>query len=272
MGAHPAAAATSPTRRGLHRLAPAGAGSARPARPRCRSSGDARERNLIADQRIDTFIHMQNPAHRGDAGPLGAGRPQRHLRRDRRGRRRRAPSTDSTHRITVESTPVIADFKPTTANKIATITSRIRVSDGGSPSTPPAAPTPSSPTSTSCRSPAPLGVGATLARINFQPAGAPGPTATRTTAARPTPPPGATAGSARRPPPRCRSPARASTATPAPTSASTRSSRCSRLASTAGPLGVRRSRRHLRRAGRRGRRERDDRQQPPDRGRERRRR
>ena len=84
-------------------------------------------------------------------------------------------AVDSTHRITLESTPVIASFKPTTSNKISTITSRIRVSDGrltvdaaGGTNTKllyidivPVAGT--------------AGVGATLARINFQSAGAPVP-------------------------------------------------------------------------------------------------
>jgi glucose/arabinose dehydrogenase len=89
--------------------------------------GRARERNTTSDQRIDTFIHMQNPSTTparweqvvpngvfdvtvavGDAGN----------------------AVDSTHRITLESTTVIAGFHPTTANKIATITQRVRVSDG----------------------------------------------------------------------------------------------------------------------------------------------
>jgi glucose/arabinose dehydrogenase len=131
--------------------------------------GRARERNLTSDQRIDTFIHMQNPATAparweqvvdngiydvtvavGDAGN----------------------AVDSTHRITLESTTAIEGFKPTAANKIGTITQRVRVSDGkltvdaaGGTNTKldyidilPVTGT--------------AGVGATLARINFQSAGA----------------------------------------------------------------------------------------------------
>ena len=134
--------------------------------------GRARERNLTADQRIDTFIHMQNPASTParweqvlDEGiydvTVAVGDP--------------GNAVDSTHRITLESTPVIAGFKPTTSNKIATITSRVRVSDGrltvdaaGGTNTKllyidivPVTGT--------------AGVGATLARINFQSAGAPVP-------------------------------------------------------------------------------------------------
>ena len=134
--------------------------------------GRARERNLTADQRIDTFIHMQNPASTParweqvvDEGiydvTVAVGDP--------------GNAVDSTHRITLESTPVIAGFKPTTTNKIATITSRVRVSDGrltvdaaGGTNTKllyidivPVTGT--------------AGVGATLARINFQSAGAPVP-------------------------------------------------------------------------------------------------
>jgi glucose/arabinose dehydrogenase len=130
--------------------------------------GRARERNLASDKKIDTFIHMQNPSTSparweavldngiydvtvavGDAGN----------------------AVDSTHRVTLESTPVIAAFKPTTTNKIATITQRVRVSDGKL--TVDAAGgtntkfdyidiVPVSGTS---------GIGATLARVNFQPAG-----------------------------------------------------------------------------------------------------
>jgi glucose/arabinose dehydrogenase len=134
--------------------------------------GRARERNTTSDQRIDTFIHMQNPATQparweqvvddgiydvtvavGDSGN----------------------AIDSTHRITLESTTAIAGFKPTAGNKIATITSRVRVTDGrltvdaaGGTNTKllyidirPVSGT--------------AGVGANLARINFQKGGVPVP-------------------------------------------------------------------------------------------------
>ena len=46
------------------------------------------------------------------------------------GRRRRAPSPAATHRITVESTNLVNNFTPGSANKIATVTARIQVTDG----------------------------------------------------------------------------------------------------------------------------------------------
>jgi len=139
--------------------------------------GNGRERNLTSDQKIDTFIHMQ---FTGTSG--GVAKPARWEQVVDNGVYDvtvavgdAGNATDSNDRITLESTTVIAGFHPTTSNKIATITSRVRVSDGKL--TVDAAGgtntkldyidiVPVSGTS---------GIGATIARVNFQPAGAPVP-------------------------------------------------------------------------------------------------
>jgi glucose/arabinose dehydrogenase len=139
--------------------------------------GNGRERNLTSDQKIDTFIHMQFTGTTG-----GVAKPARWEQVVANGVYDvtvavgdPANATDSNNRITLESTNVIAGFHPTTTNKIATVTSRVRVSDGkltvdaaGGTNTKldyiDIVPV----TGTS-------GIGATIARVNFQPGNVPVP-------------------------------------------------------------------------------------------------
>ena len=90
-------------------------------------SANARDRNLLADQRLDTFMHMQYPGKTpaaweavvpngtyevtvsvGDAGPY----------------------YDSTHRIRLEGAVAIAGFVPASANRFAQVTQTVVVGDG----------------------------------------------------------------------------------------------------------------------------------------------
>ena len=111
---------------------PSGAGSTRPTRPRCRSSATpvtATRSPTSASTRSST---CSSPAHRRrrQPGPLGGRRPERHLRRDRRGRRRRAPSPAAPTASPSRARTSINNFVPSSANKTATVTARIQVTDG----------------------------------------------------------------------------------------------------------------------------------------------
>ena len=139
--------------------------------------GNARDRNVVADQRLDSFIHMQ---YTGATG--GVAQPARWEAAVQNGIYDVTVAvgdvgtvTGSTHRLTVESTNLVNNFTPGSANKIATVTGRIQVTDGkvtldaaGGTNTKldyvdiiPVTNV--------------LGAGATLARINFGPTGAPAP-------------------------------------------------------------------------------------------------
>ncbi|MCA1656930.1 MAG: hypothetical protein LC713_04360, partial [Actinobacteria bacterium] len=92
--------------------------------------GNARDRNKVADQRLDTLMHMQYSGTAGVAAParweyalpngtydvtVSVGDPS---------------FFDSTHRLAAESTRVIDDFRPTAANPFGSRTVRIPVTDG----------------------------------------------------------------------------------------------------------------------------------------------
>ena len=121
---------STPARRTTRR--PSGAGSTRPPPRRCRSSATPGTATLVADQRLDTLhphaVHRRHRRRR-QARPLGSGRPERHLRRDRR-RRRRGHRHRQHAPLTVESTNLVNNFTAGSANKIATVTGRIQVTDG----------------------------------------------------------------------------------------------------------------------------------------------
>jgi len=94
--------------------------------------GNARDRDKVTDQRLDTFIHMQ---FTGDTG--GVATPARWEAAVQNGVYDVTVAvgdvstvTGSTHRITVENTTVINNFVPTTANRTATVTERLRITDG----------------------------------------------------------------------------------------------------------------------------------------------
>ena len=94
--------------------------------------GNARDRNMVADQRLDTFIHMQ---YTGATG--GVAQPARWEAAVQNGIYDVTVAvgdvgtvTGSTHRITVESTNLVNNFAAGSANKIATVTARIQVTDG----------------------------------------------------------------------------------------------------------------------------------------------
>ena len=131
----------------------------------------------MADQRLDSFIHMQ---YTGATG--GVAKPARWEAAVQNGIYDVTVAvgdvgtvTGSTHRLTVESTNLVNNFAAGSANKIATVTARIQVTDGkvtldaaGGTNTKldyvdiiPVANV--------------LGAGATLTRINFGPTGAPAP-------------------------------------------------------------------------------------------------
>ena len=131
----------------------------------------------MADQRLDTFIHMQ---YTGATG--GVAKPARWEAAVQNGIYDVTVAvgdvgtvTGSTHRLTVESTNLVNNFAAGSANKIATVTARIQVTDGkvtldaaGGTNTKldyvdiiPVTNV--------------LGAGATLTRINFGPTGAPAP-------------------------------------------------------------------------------------------------
>ena len=166
--------------------------------------GRARERNLTADQRIDTLHPHAEPGQH--AGPLGAGPRRGHLRRDGgRGRpgqrgRQHAPHHPREHpghrRVQADHLEQDRDDhvagpgvgRPAHGGRRGRYQHQARS------------------TSTSCPSPARLGSAPRWPASTSRAPGRRCPTATRRTAARPTPPPAATAGSARRPPPLCRSP------------------------------------------------------------------
>ena len=131
----------------------------------------------MADQRLDSFIHMQ---YTGATG--GVAKPARWEAAVQNGIYDVTVAvgdvgtvTGSTHRLTVESTNLVNNFAAGSANKIATVTGRIQVTDGkvtldaaGGTNTKldyvdiiPVTNV--------------LGAGATLTRINFGPTGAPAP-------------------------------------------------------------------------------------------------
>ena len=192
--------------------------------------GNARDRNAVADQRLDSFIHMQ---YSGATG--GVAQPARWEAAVQNGIYDVTVAvgdvgtvTGSRHRLTVESVNLVNNFHPGSANKIATVTARIQVTDGkvtldaaGGTNTkldyvdiiPVTANV--------------LGVGATLARINFQARRRAGPARLHERHRRRLHAHEGTAGSARPTPPCSTSPATGSTATSCPTSVSTRSCTCS---------------------------------------------
>jgi len=95
---------------------------------------NARDRNLVTDQRIDTLIHMQYPAASSGTAvrtpaaweaavadgtyevTVGVGDA--------------AANFDSTHRIRLEGTTAIAGFVPMSANRFAQATQTVTVADG----------------------------------------------------------------------------------------------------------------------------------------------
>ena len=97
-------------------------------------SRNARDRNLVADQRLDTLIHMQylpggsgsgvtTPAAWEAAVPDGTYEVTVGVGDG-------APYYDSTHRIRVEGVVAIAAFVPTSASRFAQATQTVTVADG----------------------------------------------------------------------------------------------------------------------------------------------
>lgn len=93
--------------------------------------GNARERNQVPDQRLDTLIHMQLPPGSG-----GVTTPARWEHALAAGDYDVTVSvgdpccTNSVHRLAVEGTVAIAEFRPTTSTLFAQATVRVTVGDG----------------------------------------------------------------------------------------------------------------------------------------------
>lgn len=93
--------------------------------------GNGRDRNAVADQRLDTFVHMQFSGASG-----GVAEPARWEYAVPGGTYDVTVSVgdasffDSTHRITVEGMVAINSFVPSTTNKFAAATVRVNVTDG----------------------------------------------------------------------------------------------------------------------------------------------
>src|SRR3954454_18723384 len=98
-------------------------------------SPNARERNAISDQRLDTFIHMQFPASVASSTAVRipaawemAVAPDSYVVTVAVGDA--GTAVDSTHRINVEGRTAIMSFTPTATTKFATATVTVPVSDG----------------------------------------------------------------------------------------------------------------------------------------------
>jgi chitodextrinase len=89
-------------------------------------SSTARDRNAVADQRLDTFIHMEHgslpPAAWEVAVPDGSYTVTVAVGD--------ASYTDSIHRINLEGVAAISNFTPTTSNRFLTVTRTVTVADG----------------------------------------------------------------------------------------------------------------------------------------------
>lgn len=93
--------------------------------------GNARDRNLVADQRLDTLIHMQLPP--GSAGVAAPGRWEHAVAAgtyDITVSVGDPCCTNSVHRLAVEGAVAIEGFRPTSAQTSAAATVRVQVADG----------------------------------------------------------------------------------------------------------------------------------------------
>jgi hypothetical protein len=134
--------------------------------------GNGRDRNKVADARLDTLIAMQ---YKGSAG---VAKPARWEAAVQNGTYDVtvavgdvAVTSGSKHRVTVEKTPVISDFVPTSKSRTATVTARVKVTDGKVTLDAAGGTNTIVDYVTIVPVTGVIGAGATLARINFAPTG-----------------------------------------------------------------------------------------------------
>ncbi|MBV9950734.1 MAG: Ig-like domain-containing protein [Acidimicrobiia bacterium] len=134
--------------------------------------GNGRDRNKVADARLDTLIAMQY------TGSSGVAKPARWEAAVQNGIYDVtvavgdvAATSGSKHRITVEKTTVIDNFVPSAKNRTATVTARVQVTDGKVTLDAAGGTNTILDYVTIVPVTGVLGAGATLARINFAPTG-----------------------------------------------------------------------------------------------------
>ena len=98
-------------------------------------SPNARDRNLVSDQRLDTFLHMQYPASVTSATAIKVPAAWEAVVPDGSytvtvGVGDADANFDSTHRIRIEGVVAISGFVPTSSNRFAQATQTVVVSDG----------------------------------------------------------------------------------------------------------------------------------------------